>query len=387
MDSSQLRVALISGNYNMVRDGPTQALNLLVGFLMRHGVAVRVFAPTIPNPQVEATGELISLPSFSIPGRPEYRFPLRLRGEVLRQFEEFAPNMIHLASPDFASRSAAEWGNAHGIPVVASVHTRFESYLDYYRIGFAKTYLRHLIRQVYSKCDALLVPNRSVIADLRQQRMNENFVIWQRGVDRTIFKPERRSLEWRRGLGIADQDIVIGFLGRVVREKGIDEFVDVMKTLEKRGVAHKVLVIGDGLDRDRFAAALPNAIFVGFQQGNDLGRAIASVDVMLSPSVTEVFPNVLLETMACGVPLVAAKATGPDAMVLDGTTGVRIQPGDTEAYTDAIQAYCADPALRQTHGAAALLRAQEFEWDNINRVVLDAYLELAGKAKAKACAA
>ena len=70
---SGMRVALFSGNYNMVRDGPTQALNRLVAYLLQQGAAVRVYAPTVAEPQVAATGDLVSLPSFAIPGRADAR--------------------------------------------------------------------------------------------------------------------------------------------------------------------------------------------------------------------------------------------------------------------------------------------------------------------------
>ena len=89
MDVTDLRVALVSGNYNMVRDGPTQALNRLVGYVLEKGGAVRVFAPTVENPQVDPVGELISIPSIAIPGRSEYRVPLGLTGErVVISFDD-----------------------------------------------------------------------------------------------------------------------------------------------------------------------------------------------------------------------------------------------------------------------------------------------------------
>ena len=94
MDVTDLRIALVSGNYNMVRDGPTQALNRLVGHVLELGGEVRIFAPTVKNPQVEAVGEIVSLPSIAIPGRSEYRVPLGLTGKAKEKFEAFRPNLI-----------------------------------------------------------------------------------------------------------------------------------------------------------------------------------------------------------------------------------------------------------------------------------------------------
>ena len=109
--------------------------------------------------------------------------------------------------------------------------------------------------------------------------------------------------------------------------------------LRKRDVPHQVLVIGEGPAKEFFAEKVPEAKFVGFQQDEDLGRAVASMDVLLNPSVTETFGNVTLEAMACGVPVVAADATGASSLVLEGETGHLVPPRDIAAYADKLAAY------------------------------------------------
>ena len=128
--------------------------------------------------------------------------------------------------------------------------------------------------------------------------MNRDITIWARGIDREQFNPERRDLEWRRSLGIGDDEVIVAFLGRVVMEKGLDVFADTIHLLEERGVKHHVLVIGEGPARPWFEQQLPNAIFVGERTGNDLARLLASSDILLNPSITEAFGNVTVEAMA-----------------------------------------------------------------------------------------
>src|SRR5580765_723163 len=98
MKPEELRIALFSGNYNYVRDGANQALNRLVGYLLRQGVHVRVYSPTVESPAFEATGDLVSVPSIAIPGRPEYRLPIALTGRIRRDLAAFAPNVVHISS-------------------------------------------------------------------------------------------------------------------------------------------------------------------------------------------------------------------------------------------------------------------------------------------------
>jgi glycosyltransferase involved in cell wall biosynthesis len=360
----------------MTVDGANKALNRLVGYLLGHGVQVRVYSPTVEHPPFTPQGELVSLPSIAIPGRSEYRVPTWMGKQVRADLERFAPHLLHISSPDFAAREAAKWARDRGLPVVASVHTRFETYPRYYHLGFMEPLLEAWLRKLYRRCDALLTPSPGMIETLGAQRMNDDIGLWSRGVDHAVFNPSRRDRAWRRALDIADEDVAIGFLGRLVLEKGLGEFAEVIAELERRGVPHKVLVIGDGPARAAFEAKMPAACFVGFQGGADLGRAVAAMDVLLNPSVTETFGNVTLEAMACGVPVVAAEATGTASLVEPGVNGFLVPPGDIAGYADCLARYIADPALRRVHGEAGHTRAQAFEWDAINRAVVDTYLRV-----------
>lgn len=384
---SNLRIALFSGNYNYVRDGANQALNRLVGYLLRQGAHVRVYSPTVENPAFPPTGDLVSVPSMAIPNRPEYRIPLSLSPKVKRDLTQFAPNVIHISSPDRVARQAAKWARKRNLPVLCSVHTRFETYFRYYNMSFAEPLVEAWLRRLYRKCDALVAPSESFAQVLREQRMNYDIDIWSRGVDREIFNPQRRDLEWRRSQGLSDELPVIGFLGRLVMEKGLDVFSDTIDLLNRRQVAHQVMVIGEGPARGWFESRLPHARFVGFQGGADLGRAVAAMDVLFNPSVTETFGNVTLEAMACGLPVVAAKATGSQSLVEDKMSGRLILPGAINQFADVLQIYCTDQELRLKHGSVGEQRSLEYSWDAINQTVADTYVRLIRQRAARAMAA
>jgi glycosyltransferase involved in cell wall biosynthesis len=376
MDIPDLRIALFSGNYNYVRDGANQALNRLVGYLLRQNAAVRVYSPVVAEPAFEPTGDLVGVRALPIPSRAEYRIPLGLPYKVRRDLKAFAPNVVHVSSPDPTAHRAVSWARARDLPVLASVHTRFETYLRYYNMAWAEPVMEAMLRRFYRRCDALVAPSESMAQVLREQRMNYDISIWSRGVDREVFHAGARSAEWRREHGITENDVVVGFLGRQVMEKGLDVFSDTIDALARRGVAHKVLVIGEGPAKAWFQARLPDAVFVGFQQGHDLGRAVASMDVLFNPSVTETFGNVTLEAMACALPVVAAAATGSESLVEDHVSGRLIRPGAVHQFAEALRAYIENADMRAAHGAAGERRAQDFAWDRINRVVADTYLRL-----------
>ncbi len=370
---SDLRIALFSGNYNYVRDGANQALNRLVGYLLRQGAHVRIYSPTVEKPAFEPTGELVSVPSAPIPGRPEYRLPLALTRRIRQDLAEFAPNVVQIASPDIVAHRAVSWARRRNIAAVASVHTRFDTYLAYYHLEILEPAARALLRRLYRRCDAILAPAESTAAVLRAQRMNRDIAIWTRGVDRDQFNPDRRDMAWRGRIGLADDELAVAFLGRLVMEKGLDIFSDAIDELAGRKVKHRVVVIGEGPARQWFEERIPQAIFIGQQVGNDLARALASTDILLNPSITEAFGNVTLEAMACGLPVVAAAATGATNLVRDGKTGVLVEPGDISAFADALQHYAHDEELRRRHGEAGLDFARTMDWDRINAVVLKVY--------------
>ena len=373
MKASGLRIALFTGNYNYVRDGATQALNRLVEYLLREGASVRIYAPTVEKPAFPPMGEIVHVRATPIPGRPEYKFPLGITPRVKSDILAFDPDIFHIASPDLLGHAAVRLARKLGRPAVASVHTKFESYLSYYRLARLEPAVMRMLRRFYRRCDAIFAPSESMAALLRRQGMSDDVGIWTRGIDTALFNPGRRDLGWRRGHGIPDEEVAIGFVGRVVHEKGLDVFADAIDLLQRRGVRHKALIVGKGPARLWFERRLPGAVFAGFQEGADLGRAVASMDMLFNPSVTETFGNVTLEAMACALPVVAARATGSESLVEDHVTGRLVEPGDAAAFAEALAHYCEDGAARSAAGQAGLEASRAYAWDEVNQALVDSY--------------
>lgn len=377
MQTSDLRVALFSGNYNYVRDGANQALNRLVGYLLDQGVAVRIYSPTTETPAFEPVGELVSVPSVPVPGRGEYRIGLGLPPQVRNDIKDFKPNIVHIASPDIIGHRAVNWARRNAVPAVASVHTRFETYFRYYRMAWLQTVAESILRRLYQRCEEIYAPSESMAAVLHDQRMSRHIAIWSRGIDRGLFHTGRRDLEWRRQLGFADDEAVILFVGRLVLEKGLDTFSDTLACLTAMGVRHRALIVGDGPARSWIEERAPQAVYTGFLKGEQLARAYASSDVMFNPSSTETFGNVTLEAMASGLPVVAARATGSLSLVSEGVNGLLTTPDDVEESAAALAVYLTDTDRRRMAGESGIAIAERFNWDRINGGLLQRYLRIA----------
>jgi glycosyltransferase involved in cell wall biosynthesis len=369
------RVALFSGNYNCIADGANQALNRLVGYLLRHDFDVRVYSPVVAKPAFEPAGELVGVRSVPFPGRGEYRVALGLPQATRADLDAFAPDIVHVSAPDVLGRAAQGYATERGIPLVASLHTRFETYWDYYGLGFIRGIIERYLQRFYRRCDLVLAPNRPLARMLEDDGVDPaRIAIWSRGVDRSKFDPARRSLAWRRARGIADDALAVLFFGRLVREKGISDFAAAVARADLPNV--RAVVVGDGPARGEFERRLPGAVFVGHLSGEALGEAVASVDVLLNPSATEAFGNVNLEAMASGLAVVSADAPSSRELIADGATGLLVPVGAVEGYAAALARLANDRVLCARLGRDARAESARYDWDAALAEVAEAYRAL-----------
>lgn len=371
-----MRVALFSGNYNYLREGANQALNRLVGFLEeeeRH--SVRVYSPVTDTPAFEPAGTLIPVPSIPLPVRSEFRLALGLPRAVRDDIRRFAPDIVHLSTPDILGTRAQSFARGLGIPVVASLHTRFETYLEYYRLGWTRRVVEAHLRRFYRRCDHVLAPTAALVEAMKRVRGDDRASLWSRGVDRVLFDPARRDDEWRRTHGWSDSDVVVLFFGRLVAEKGIARFVSTVRRLQRRNANINALIVGGGPAAKAFQE-LPNAVLTGHLEGERLARAVASADILLHPSTTETFGNVVLEAMASGLAVVIAEAANSQALIEHGQTGIACPPDAITSYEQAIMALVENPDRRRQFGEAARLASEAFSWANASRQAADAYRDV-----------
>ena len=372
----ELRVALFTGNYNYIKDGVALTLNRLVAYLEAQGIPVLIFAPTGPKPAFQSVGELISVPSFPIPFRPEYRIALGLPKSARQRLEAFRPTLFHIAVPDILGYRALKLAGEWNVPVVSSYHTRYDTYLKFYGLGLLERMGKNYLRNFYARCRRVYPPSESMATILREENLARNVQVWSRGVDSDLFSPARRSAEWRQSLGLRDGDVAISFIGRLVKEKNTGLLVKIYDGLRQRGLSFRAMIVGNGPEEARMRAALPDAIFAGFLHGEALARAYASSDIFLFPSESETFGNVTLEAMASGLPAVCADASGSRSLVIEGKTGYLASTAGETIFVDRLEALLRDPGLRANMAAAARQRALAFNWDNIMAGLVVSYRDV-----------
>ena len=364
-----MRVALYTGTFQRDQDGVAKTIYRLVDTMVDRGMDLAVWSP-LTTEGVDEGFTLHKVPSLSLPLYKDYR--IGIPKGIKRELDEFRPDIIHIATPDLVGRSFLRYGRRNGIPVVASYHTDFSSYLKYYHLTLLKGPLWRYLRWFHNGCSATFAPTRKVKKGL-EGRGIRNVHVWSRGIDTSQYGPERRSEELRKRWGMEGKTIIL-YSGRFVWYKDIDVFVGVHHELKRRyGDRVGFVLIGSGPREKDLKNSIPDGFFPGYLTNESLWRAYASSDILLFPSVTETFGNVVLEASASGVPAVVSDVGGCMEIVEDSGGGIVAIAKDVGSFFKAVSRLIDDKGLYEKLRSSGLESCRERKWTRVNGKVLEVY--------------
>lgn len=374
------RVVIFTGAYSHIVDGVSLTLNHLVRFLESNGHAALIVAPTSQVPAVkDAAGTILSAPSLSVPFRPEYRLSLSLTPAMEKKVAEFQPTLIQIATPDLLGSEAMMWALKNDIPIVCSYHTRFNSYLQYYGLGILEGPLWWWLRRFYSGCHHIYPPSPQVGDELVMVGLDASSIrLWPRGVDIEHFDPSKRDMEFRRSIGVKDDELILLFVSRLVLEKGLKIYQNAIVNLRRLNVPIRCVIVGEGPARGQLESDLKDydVQFLGSRNGDELAVIYASSDLFFFPSTTEGWGNVALEAMASGLPVIGSNSTGTSFLVRDGETGFVAEPHNALSMANSIQLLAKDDALRLKMSQASRTWAMTFTWERAFSLLMTHYAEI-----------
>jgi glycosyltransferase involved in cell wall biosynthesis len=214
---------------------------------------------------------------------------------------------------------------------------------------------------------------------LRRNGITKNLTIVPFGVDQDNFTPQRRSQEWRSAHGVGPQEVLVGFVGRLVWEKSLGLWAEVIRRLEAAGIPHRSVMVGEGPAGPELQKMLPNTRFTGRLTGPDLATAFASMDLFFHPSDSETFGCVTVEALASGLACLVADATGSRDIVRHDQEGLVCPPHQPEAFFQALLQLIQNPVLRQRYQAQALQRANAYRWENVLAEMLGNFRRVASQ--------
>ena len=289
----RMRIAIVTDAWKPQVNGVVQTLSQTRDQLGAMGHEVLMITPE--------NRRTVPMPTY-----PEIRLSLFAGRGVRRDLDGFGPDCIHIATEGPLGMAARRYCRRNDVPFTTAYHTQFPEYVRA-RFPVPIAWTVGLLRWFHGPAVRTMVPTDAIRRKLGDRGFDD-VVIWSRGVDTALFTPDEPH-----DYGL-DGPVFV-YMGRVAVEKNIEAFLG----LELPG---SKVVIGDGPDRARLETEYPDCHFLGYRFGRELASHLAGGDVFVFPSRTDTFGLVMLEAMACGLPVAALPVDGPIDVVQNGITGI-----------------------------------------------------------------
>jgi glycosyltransferase involved in cell wall biosynthesis len=289
---------------------------------------------------------------------------LPAKRELQRLWAKQRPDIVHIATEGPLGWSALQVARKLKLPVSTDFRTNFHAYSQHYGIGWLSGAIRVYLKKFHNRADVTMVPTAMLQYEL-QAKGFERVQVVPRGVDTSQFSPSYRSLALRQSWGVAEDDKVLLYVGRLAAEKNLGLVVQAYLKAKQHNERVRLVLVGDGPLRDSLQQQHPDIVFAGYRSGADLAAHYASADVFVFASLTETFGNVTLEAMASGLAVVAFKHAAAGQCISHGDNGMSV---DTESPDEFVKAVCAvveAHSLQTRLAKQALLTAQTFDWPGV----------------------
>jgi glycosyltransferase involved in cell wall biosynthesis len=353
-----LWIEVVTDTYVPDVNGVSLSLGRLCNGLRDLGHRVEI----IRSGKVHAAGETAVL-SWPLPGYWEIKVGAPWPGQLRRRWEKNRPDVVYVAIETPLGFSAVAAARRLGIPVIGGFHTNFREYLQQYGANSAGRLVWGYQKWFHDRLARTLVPS----PDARDKLVRAGFTkvgVLGRGVDTDLFNPGRRSEEIRRKFGVTGDAPIALVVGRVSSEKNIGLAIQAFTRMRKACPEMACVVVGDGPARAKLRRDHPEVQFPGYLLGEDLAACYASADILLFPSETETFGNVLTEGLASGLAILSYDYAAAAWHGTDGVNLLKVKKGDEAAFLEAADRLL-DPTLRARLTAEALKTARELGWPGI----------------------
>lgn len=364
-----MRIALFTETFLPKVDGIVTRLRHTVEHLQRSGDQVLVVSPDGGLTEYKGA-KIYGVSGFPLPLYPELKLALP-RPSIGVALEEFRPDLIHVVNPAVLGLAGLYYAKMMQVPLVASYHTHLPQYLHHYGLGMLEGVMWELIKASHNQAQLNLCTSTAMVDQLREHGI-ERLDLWQRGVDTETFHPDLACEEMRSHLsqGHPENPLLL-YVGRLGAEKEIERIKPVLEAIPDARLA----LVGDGPNRsvlEKHFAGTPTH-FVGYLTGKALGSAFACADAFVFPSRTETLGLVLLEAMAAGCPVVAARSGGIPDIVTDGVNGYLFDPADDQGAIAATQRLLNQQQERETLRQNARVEAERWSWAAATRQLQNYY--------------
>lgn len=369
-----VRILFVSESFLPHMNGVTGSVLRVADHFAATGDDLGVIAPAWPGAEKSvrtSCGRRVRvhrIASAPMPGYSDVRIAATSAAKLRRRIDEFAPDVIHLASPMLLGGRAAVAAQKAGVPTVAVYQTDIPGFTARYGMPFLESASWQLLRDAHNRATLNLAPSHATRDQMLQHGI-ERVDLWRRGVDTSLFSPALRSRSLRAAYARPEEKLVV-YVGRLAAEKQVEN----LKVLhDMPGV--RLLIVGDGPERAALQSLMPRAHFAGFRTGTDLAAHLASADLFVHPGEHETFGQTLQEAMASGLPVIAPRRGGPVDLVAPSRTGWLYTPGMLDELRDRASDLLFDDAKRRAFGRAAEESVRKRTWPVLAEQLRGYYLQ------------
>ena len=369
-----VRILFVAESFLPHMNGVTNSVLRVVDHFAASGDDLGIIAPKWPGADKHlrtTCGRKVRVhrvASAPMPGYADVRIAATSATTLRRRIDEFQPDVIHLASPMVLGGRAVVAAQKAGVPTVAVYQTDIPGYTARYGMPFLENATWQLLRDVHNRATLNLAPSHTTRDELIQHGI-ERVDLWRRGVDTSLFSPSLRSESLRAQHAKPHEKLVI-YMGRLAAEKQVE---DLKVIHDMPGV--RLLIVGDGPERETLRRMMPRARFAGFRSGTDLAAHLASADLFIHPGELETFGQTVQEAMASGLPVIAPRRGGPVDLVSPSRTGWLYTPGMLDEMRDRASDLLFDDAKRRAFGRAAADSVRKRTWPVLAEQLRGYYLQ------------
>lgn len=363
-----LRLAVVTETYPPEVNGVAVTVARLIEGLLLRGHEIDLVRPrqALRGPQgtaVEGLQELL-MRGMPIPRYPQLRMGLPAKAALVSQWQRRRPDLVHVATEGPLGWSAVQAARKLRLPVSADFRTNFHAYSRHYGLGWLNKTILTYLRKFHNRADLTLVPTETLRKELAAMGF-ERLSVVGRGVDTQRFDPALRSPLVRARWGVAVDDPVVLYVGRLAAEKNLDLLIRAYQAMKQRRKSLRLVVIGEGPMADDLATQCPDALLLGVQGGLELAQSYASADIFLFPSRTETYGNVTAEALASGLAVVAFDYAAARELIINGhngwTSGLQDEEGFVRRACEVLEAWHPGHPMRMNARRTMLSR----DWSGI----------------------
>jgi glycosyltransferase involved in cell wall biosynthesis len=362
-----LRIAFVTETYPPEVNGVAMTIARIVEGLHARNHDVQLIRPRQDASDSAETGvrfHEVLMRGLPIPRYPNLRMGLPSKKALVQLWSLHRPDVVHIATEGALGWSALQAALHLKLPVCSDFRTNFHAYSRHYGIGWLYKPIMAYLRKFHNRTQATMVPTEALRRDLEAGGFKKLSVV-SRGVDVQQFSPLRRSQALREQWGVAPDELVVVYVGRIAPEKNLPALTAAFEAISKKDPRAKLVVVGSGPQQAELQQQLPNAIFAGQRKGEDLAAHYASGDLFLFPSLTETFGNVTTEAMASGLAVLAFNYAAAAQLIRNEVNGRVAEMDDAAGFVQAAVEMAGDAAGRLRMGEAAALTAQALDWSSI----------------------